>query len=100
MRSDRNDAGLKGQQVRVAAAIERHGRHLFARDHLAHLGIDGFDMRGRFGNGHRFGPLSDSERRIHHHLAVDIDHDTGAPERLEPGGVYLDVVASNRQTLE
>ena len=60
-RSDGNDAGLKRQQVRVAAAIERHGRHLFARDHFAHLRIGGFDMRGRFGNGYRLGPFS--ERR-------------------------------------
>ncbi len=99
-RRDRDHAGLKGEQVRVAAAVERHGRHLFAGDDLAHLGIGGFDVRGRFGNGDRLGPLSDGERRVHHHLAVDIDHDTGAAERLEPGGVHLDVVASNRQTLE
>jgi hypothetical protein len=78
---------LQRQQVREAAAIERHGRHLFARDDLAHLGVDGFHMRGRFGNGYRVGSLSDDEGRVHHHLAVDIDHDAGAPERLEPGRV-------------
>ena len=57
-------------------------------------------MRRRFGNGYRVGPLSDGERRVHYHLAVDIDHNTGAAERLEPGRVYLDVVAANWQTLE
>ncbi len=51
-RGDGNDAGLKGKQVREAAAIERHGRHLLAGDDLAHLGVDGFDVRGRFGNGY------------------------------------------------
>ena len=32
-------------------------------------------------------------------LSTSID-DAGSAERLEPGGVYLDVVTSNRQTLE
>src|ERR1039458_7007124 len=99
-RRDWSDAGLKGEQVREAAAIERHGSHLFARDDLAHLGIGGFDMRGPFGNGYRLGPFSNGQRHVYYSLAVDIDHDTRAPERLEPGGVYVDVVTSNWQTVE
>ncbi len=56
---DRNDAGLKREQVRKAAAIERHGCHLFGRDDFAHLRISGVDMGGQFGDGDRFSPLAD-----------------------------------------
>ena len=44
LRGHRNDARLQRQKIGVAAAVERHGRHLFSGDHFAHLGAGGFDV--------------------------------------------------------
>ena len=64
------------------------------------MGIDGFDLRGRFGNGDGIGPFANRERGIHHHFAVDVDDNAGPAKGLESSGVYLDVIASDGQTLE
>ena len=99
-RRDGRDAGLKGEQVRVAASIERHRGHLFACDDFTQLRIGCLDMRGRFGDGHGLGSLSDFERRVHHHLAVDIDRHAGTPQRLKPRSFHFDVVAAYCQALK
>ena len=47
---DRGDAGLHGQQVGVAAPIERNIDNLLALDRLPDLGVGGVHLCGVFGH--------------------------------------------------
>jgi hypothetical protein len=102
MRSRRHPAGCWTSRTwrDKASPIERHGGHLLVGDHLASLSICSLDMRRRFGDCDRIGPLSNPERCVDHRFPVDVDRHAGATEWLETWGIDPYFVAANRQTLE
>jgi len=62
---DRGDAGLDGEEVSVAAAVERDGGHLIAGDYFAEVGCGGVDLNARLaGDGYDVGAGADFERGV------------------------------------
>ena len=54
--------GCSASKIRVAAAVQGHGGHLRAADHLAHLRIGRFRVNGAFAHRDRFRSVADFQR--------------------------------------
>ena len=74
---DRTDAGLNRQQIRVAAAVQRHRLDLRRRDHFAQMSGHGVDLGldGGFGRGYGYclRLLSDLQYGIQRERGVRVD---------------------------
>ena len=91
----RSYAGLKGQQVRKAAAVQGHRLYLLTVDDLAHLAAVSLYMNGAIVDGHRVGTVADVKHNIEQKVAICIEHNSSAAIRSEAGQVHLENIAAD-----
>ncbi len=98
--SDRRNAGLEGEQIRKAPAVQGHGRHLRAGDDLAHLRAGCFNVELVFDDGNDIGPRAHFENRIDRQCAVRVDDDPGTPIGPESRACDFKIVVADRKAGE
>ena len=87
--------GCSASKVRIAPAIQRHGGHLRAGDHLADLRAGGVHVELIINDRDGIGPGAHFEDRVDIQCAVGIEDDSGALIRAEAVGYNVQIVAAD-----
>jgi hypothetical protein len=94
-RAHRRDAGLYGEKIGVASAIERDGCDLLTLNRLAKFGLSRLDLCSRGVHGYSLGLTLQLQSHILLGNAVDVYVHTLALKRVESSRTYGECICAN-----